>query len=721
MATALSSSKCGRPSMANGRIPVARGDTGLPAGAIDGLEQPPSDCNDVDDALVNKERPVSFKASPRTEGSRRSNLHRTVSLFNTPKLIPDTSSVMSAGENTEVHFDEDLREWVWEVSEHFHAKIFVIELVGQSAYSLFGPLSWPLLMLLYGGSPGLVNRSFLPRPGDGCGGQLPFILGALFWLGFGAALFCWFVYNPQDITRVELKFVGMMLVMRTLTVSFKYAFMTTRRWRELNQKVMDPAYLGSLLLISGWARVNEKQMLKYAEMSFIGILGSRYQRDSCFLKFVPWPRSRDDLTDLRHRLDGTTKSLYHLPVGKILRAGTPFRKAATVVNMFSGESDLHQWCKLNLQIAMGKEKEEDHVDPEKTHCKQLVMAQNNKAMPIKDQDAALFEQAMHGEHVSLHDLFLYMLRSVLRAEDSYVNDTYFRMGCMLLSILLLLLPGFFRVATGHNFFGDSWPTTLMIVGPWPLTLIGFWGNNLFIYIAAKDMWRRRSLLRSCAAMLTFARRYREHCPAEVDCLPVVDLHDAHTIEGWRKLRQLCRDYGQYFYWRIKAFTSAFLICVVLSLGDFIAGLTVPSLTEARNVKLLDFFMTLIPAGTVLACIVIQVVLGHEVNTSADRHTFLLHRQKTVLMSAKQRHASDAMAREEDIPESDEPLQRAIDFIDVLCDDIDAEHKADPVKLVGMYCGYSLLSALYFIPLGTLSQIISFCGAEATSHRCLELM
>jgi len=631
---------------------------------------------------------------------------------------------MSSGGNSELpHFDEDLRSWVWEVSEHFHLKIFLIEMVGQSGYSFFGPLAWPVLMLLYGGSPALVNRSFLPRAGVGLGGNIPFIFGATFWVGFGAAMFSWFVYNPSDITDIELKFVFMMLIMRTVTVSFKYAFMTTRRWRELNHSVQDVAYLQSLLLIGGWAKVDEKQMMKFAEMSFIGVLGSRYQRDSLFLKFVPWPRSRDDLTDLRHRLDGTTKSLYHLPVGKILRAATPFRKAAVVVNMFSGESDLHQWCKLNLQMLgmKSKEKQEDHADPEKTHCQQLVMAHDKKATPISTQDAVLFEQAMHGEHVSLCDLFLYLVRSVLRAEDAYVNDTYVRIAVMIVTIFLLLLPGFFRVASGRNFFGETWASTIMIVGPWPQTLIGFWGNNLFIYIAAKDMWRRRSLMRSCAAMLTFQRRYRMHCPAEVDCLPVIDLHDAHTIEGWRKLRQLCRDYGQFFYWRIQAFTSAFLLCVVLSLADFIASLTVPSLTETRNVSLLHIFMTLIPAGLVLACIVTQVVLGHEVNTSSDRHAFLLHRQRTVLMSAKQRAASDALARGQDPPDSDEPLQRAVDFMDVLCDDIDAEHKADPITLVGMYCGYSLLSALYFIPLGTFTRLFSFCAAEETSFRCLKWM
>jgi len=728
--------------IANGphlRLAEPAGDDMFPEASYDDIKTPAAN---QQESFYERRDSATEKESARSKSSIRLDkpsptvsLLRTVEVFKPPnKLLPERSSLTSLGgsdhngTSKEIYFDEDLREWVWEVSEHFHGKIFFIELVGQLLYTFFGPLVWPLLMLLYGSRAALINRSFYPRPD---GSNIPFIVGILFWIGLMLAGFAWVSKRPEDITDVELKYVFLMVMMRNLTVSFKYAFMTTRQWRSLNVELKDVPYLQSLLLIGGWIEVSEKQMMKFAEMSFIGVLGSRYQRDSLFFRFMAWPRTREDLTSLRHRVDGTTKSLYHLPVGKILRASTPFRKAATVVNSFTGEHDLHAWCRLHMAAtaaATAKHpsnskkddiEEHDHVDMEKAKCKQLVLADSvsAKAVPIAKEDAQLFEQAMHGEMVALTDLFLFMVRSTLRAERALISNRRVQQGCMLVSILMLLLPCLLRAAVGKQFFGENWASTMIIVGPWPSNLIAFWGNNLFIYIAAKDMWRRRSLMRSCAAMLTFQRKYREHCPAEVDCLPVVDMHDVNTIEAWRKLRQLCRDWGQFFFWRIQAFTSAFLVCVVISLADFVATLTVPELTKARHVSLLHFFMVLIPAGLVLICIIVQVVLGHEVNSSADRHVNLLHRQRLVFMSAKQRAAADAAMRGEEVPDNNESLQRSIDFLDCLCDSIEAEHKADPITLVGMYCGYSLLSALYFLPLGVFTTLFNFCAASETAWRC----
>ena len=50
-----------------------------------------------------------------------------------------------------------------------------------------------------------------------------------------------------------------------------------------------------------------------------------------------WARTRDDLTKMRHRLDATTKTLYELPTGMIIRPNTPFRKAY-------GTTCMHMLC-----------------------------------------------------------------------------------------------------------------------------------------------------------------------------------------------------------------------------------------------------------------------------------------------------------------------------------------------------------------------------------------
>mmetsp|Transcript_59185 Transcript_59185/g.155854 ORF Transcript_59185/g.155854 Transcript_59185/m.155854 type:complete len:133 (-) Transcript_59185:35-433(-) len=115
------------------------------------------------------------------------------------------------------------------------------------------------------------------------------------------------------------------------------------------------------------------------------------------------------------------------------------------------------------------------------------------------------------------------------------------------------------------------------------------------------------------------------------------------------------------------------------------------------------------ATAVLACIIVLVFLGHEVNEATVRHVFLLQRQRMLLTSQRHRSAIEHLELGEEPQSSDATLERIADFISVLCDDITAEHQVRPIRLLGLYCGWSLLSGLYFIPAGTLTVLFRFCS------------
>merc|ERR1712007_290448 len=52
---------------------------------------------------------------------------------------------------------------------------------------------------------------------------------------------------------------------------------------------------------------------------------------------------------------------------------------------------------------------------------------------------------------------------------------------------------------------------------------------------------------------------------------------------------------------------------------------------------------------------------------------------------------------------------AAEAIEAVAKSITAEHAQNPVKLLGMYCGYSLLSAIYFLPMLFTQRLFLFCG------------
>ena len=90
-------------------------------------------------------------------------------------------------------------------------------------------------------------------------------------------------------------------------------------------------------------------------------------------------------------------------------------------------------------------------------------------------------------------------------------------------------------------------------------------------------------MRSCAAMLSVQREFRRHCPAEVDMLPVLDFAEVKTIAGWRKLRQLCHEWGKFYHLRIRAFSAQFFSFLCAILGDLMVGMLVPD-TWSSGVK-----------------------------------------------------------------------------------------------------------------------------------------
>lgn len=141
-------------------------------------------------------------------------------------------------------------------------------------------------------------------------------------------------------------------------------------------------------------------------------------------------------------------------------------------------------------------------------------------------------------------------------------------------------------------------------------------------------------MRSCAAMLSVQREFRRHCPAEVDMLPVLDFSDVKTIAGWRKLRQLCGEWGKFYHHRIRAFSAEFFAFLLIILADLMVGMLVPEYTELSGVNLSSLLVAGLVSTALIVSILLLVYLGNEVNEAAERHRFILNRTRCLLIAMK---------------------------------------------------------------------------------------
>ncbi|CAK9104523.1 unnamed protein product, partial [Durusdinium trenchii] len=272
-----------------------------------------------------------------------------------PAYKSDAQQVPGTDEAPESHasrFHLDLEHWVTEVSEVFHYRIFFIdplptmcsanfcnlceamcltralafgasaseELIGQMMFTVFGPLSVPFLILLYGGKVGLENRSFWPFSRA----AIPqMIIWSCLFMAIVANLF-----SPPNVMLIEKKFAIFCLFMRNLPIATKYAYTSSQTWESFNRKEIDEKYRAYQNMLVGWYMIPEENFALQAEVAFVGVIGSSAQRSEVAVRFLPWPRNEIDLLAMRKRVDVSSKTMFFAPTGEILRPRSCRRKAA---------------------------------------------------------------------------------------------------------------------------------------------------------------------------------------------------------------------------------------------------------------------------------------------------------------------------------------------------------------------------------------------------------
>mmetsp|Transcript_12725 Transcript_12725/g.32700 ORF Transcript_12725/g.32700 Transcript_12725/m.32700 type:complete len:447 (-) Transcript_12725:293-1633(-) len=421
-----------------------------------------------------------------------------------------------------------------------------------------------------------------------------------------------------------------------------------------------------------WFFMLKDTINRQAEMAFIGVLGTREQRASLSLKFLGWPSELGAVDAYRRRLDKSARALH---LGQTL-------------------SSKH----LKTAAAEGPKPEEPEEEEE-------------------EEDARVFLAAVEGKSVPLEDLFRYLMRATLRKEAAVMPKPPLFAAWIAIVMVLVFMPSFLRLSAGRGFLGGSWQSSIIIVCLWPSALSGYMSTIMFLCTGIKDFWRRDTLLRSCSALLSLDQCYRTGCPAETQRLPLLDLDDIRTVEALRKLRQLCLEWGVGFFQRVRGFAVVCFVMTLLIIGDVLSCMLNEAYLESNDLTLAYLLLAGLVATLFLGYVVVMCILGQDINDAAGRDVLLLQRQRLLLTYRRYELASA------DSDSSEKPTdntEAAVDYIDMVCSSIEAEHAEWPISLLGLYCGYSLLTSLYCIPLLTATTVFEFCTGEH-GQRCLRLL
>eukprot|EP00929_Paragymnodinium_shiwhaense_P075112 TRINITY_DN38409_c0_g1_i1.p1 TRINITY_DN38409_c0_g1~~TRINITY_DN38409_c0_g1_i1.p1 ORF type:complete len:652 (+),score=76.61 TRINITY_DN38409_c0_g1_i1:196-1956(+) len=559
-----------------------------------------------------------------------------------------------------------------DAAERFDKTVFVREVLGQFLWNILGPVSLPLLALIYRGAPGLSNRGMwiCRRRRDRFRGIA--IMGSTFGLMLLVMLLLHILLRPTDVSHVEIMYAVLMQLLRAITIGIKYAYLPLPTWHQLNKAEVSDDRLLRLLLIAGWQDVKPEQADFYAELSLITFVGPANDDQTRFrLKFHSWPKTAVEASALI-RLQG------RLPRGmaaKFLLHGEHSVGHSPTSEALASEMR----AGLDLSMELPPDRSSAIIQPEQELLQDDDRSEDGMCVPLR----VLFKKLVHGVLAAERKLFL------LRVSPWLIS---------IATVFFTILPCVGRLIEGKGFFGAGAAPAIVALYLAP-TFLAVYGNIAFLYVAVLDMWRRRMMIWCCLALVSGLYRDRRYAPPAITALPTLDLRDPQTVESFWLLRGLCMDWGKIFSMRCGMFSEVFALAC-LFMCAYLVFLIQSQWYERISRTLLLMALCNMACIGFLVCFV--AYLGEGVNSAAARKAYILEKQSAGLtmastFSAFEENAYDAAT-----------LEKSAGLASMVASQIVADQETDPVKFLGMSCGLGLLSALYSIPLYIGVQVYNLC-------------
>jgi len=304
--------------------------------------------------------------------------------------------------------------------------------------------------------------------------------------------------------------------------------------------------------------------------------------------------------------------------------------------------------------------------------------------------------------MSLREFFAHLIQVVLQAEKKSPIGVFGAKGMMVVTLAVTLTPCFGRLIEGRPFMGNSILAYVSISIYWLPLFACCLTSFLFLYVAIRDMWRRRALMQCCTALLSMMPQDRIHIPWQVKVLGVIDTRDVKTMEAFLHLRDLCKDWGSFYSLRCTFFVNAFTVVTACLLAALLACIQFELYDHITKSILLA---ALVNPALLLLCIVQLAVLGEGVNSTSGRLSMLLQRHASAITES----ALGLGLKEGDECPEDTLLRQALKGIKSAKTNISLDQ--DSVKLLGQRCGIGILTALYALPVYVAMRVRDLCEAR----------
>jgi len=544
---------------------------------------------------------------------------------------------------------EDMVTWVVEVSERRVFKVIVLEFFAQFLWYMFGPFAIPALIMIYGSTTALKNRFMWPNCRTRMG-----VFDSLAGLLMLSALTIFIVYRPEQTDYTEIILIVMIIVTRCMTIAVKYGFMPLPAWRRLNRTLVAVEQVKSLLLIATWKVPTKETARKYADLSRLTLFGPCHQ--DLKMKFLPWPRNADESQKISRVHGLAVRSC----IAKQLRESP-------------GSMDEHYNCDLPPSFKA-------------------------EEMPPGFEEGS----------ISVNQLYYWLLEVVLERERSSPIIRIAHVLPKLMGLVYCLLPSYARWRDGYPFFGEGASLAIVCLYVAPVVSASM-PSFVFLQVAIMDGLRKLALMKACCALVSLRAVDRKMglfgIPRKVAALGLLDFSDPQTVEGFRMLRALCREWGRFFSLRCIAFTEGFMILTLL----IVTWMSVLIENKAYNLISRGLLTSVVGIMFMLSSLLLaHMTVGGAVNRALARQAYLLQSLRMQLEAEECQRVATEMKRTLQPVPLKPGLRIALRHCRVLVEAIDVDHMTNPVRLLGFYASLGLVATLYVVPVYVISRIIMLC-------------
>lgn len=546
---------------------------------------------------------------------------------------------------------ELLINWSLDAAEKMNVGILVKEFIGQMAWFLFGPFALPLLLPFYTSAQALKNRGMWP--GKVAFMNFSWMIGIIFGFMMSSVIIIYAAAQPEDTHPIEVMVIIFFIFLRCVTIAIKYAYIPVPMWYQLREVQATKKRLAGWLILLSWRDVKSETANMYADLSFLTITSN--VDDGPCLRFLPWPRGIQQLSSSCHMQGRVTRE----EVAKM---------------MLNGSHHVQSQIPTGFDFTWEIPRFHD------------------------DANWSFLKSPDHAPAVPLRVFFKELIDVVLEAERESALARNGPRITVLVSVIFIFLPCIGRVLEDKPFLGRDLSMAISLLSIFPL-FPQVSANLGFLHCAVLDMSRRRSLVRCCAALLSTRPEDRTGVPWKVTALPVLDLRDPETVKAFWLLRGMCMDWGKIFSLRCARFSESFAASCCGIIIWFLILIETQMYDLISRTLILIVLTTLVLLGGVIVAL---AVIGDGVNSGAARLGFLLDKHASGIQTAVTLYGGDNGC-------DPETMTASAELIGLASADIVADQEAYPVKLLGMYCGFSLLSALYTIPIVVGMRVAALCG------------